>query len=151
SPLREQILRTLLDILRRSLAVKVDALDTQKQLDLVEQTKPRLLEGTVWYIEDPRELVKSVVAYPRAKRGNDRREDRTGPSGGSSRDQKREVAVLTSGTGSGKSLTYIVPIVDHVLRRGAFHVEATAATSALYAYRLRAAPPRARAPPRTIA
>jgi ATP-dependent helicase YprA (DUF1998 family) len=27
--------------------------------------------------------------------------------------------VLTSGTGSGKSLTYIVPIVDHVLRRGA--------------------------------
>lgn len=26
--------------------------------------------------------------------------------------------VLTSGTGSGKSLTYIVPIVDHVLRRG---------------------------------
>jgi ATP-dependent helicase YprA (DUF1998 family) len=26
--------------------------------------------------------------------------------------------VLTSGTGSGKSLTYIVPIVDHVLKRG---------------------------------
>src|SRR3989441_12639835 len=27
--------------------------------------------------------------------------------------------VLTTGTGSGKSLAYIVPIVDHVLRRGA--------------------------------
>lgn len=27
--------------------------------------------------------------------------------------------VLTSGTGSGKSLTYVIPIVDHVLRRGA--------------------------------
>ncbi len=26
--------------------------------------------------------------------------------------------VLTTGTGSGKSLTYIIPIVDHVLRRG---------------------------------
>lgn len=26
--------------------------------------------------------------------------------------------VLTSGTGSGKSLAYLVPIVDHVLRRG---------------------------------
>src|SRR5213078_5007816 len=26
--------------------------------------------------------------------------------------------VLTSGTGSGKSLAYIVPIVNHVLRRG---------------------------------
>ena len=29
--------------------------------------------------------------------------------------------VLTSGTGSGKSLTYIIPIVDHVLRRGSGH------------------------------
>ena len=26
--------------------------------------------------------------------------------------------VLTTGTGSGKSLTYIVPIVDHILRNG---------------------------------
>jgi ATP-dependent helicase YprA (DUF1998 family) len=26
--------------------------------------------------------------------------------------------VLTTGTGSGKSLAYIIPIVDHVLRRG---------------------------------
>src|SRR2546430_3181114 len=26
--------------------------------------------------------------------------------------------VLTTGTGSGKNLSYIVPIVDHVLRRG---------------------------------
>ena len=29
--------------------------------------------------------------------------------------------VLTTGTGSGKSLAYIVPIVDHVLRRGTGH------------------------------
>jgi len=29
--------------------------------------------------------------------------------------------VLTTGTGSGKSLAYIVPIVDHVLRRGSGH------------------------------
>ena len=35
-----------------------------KQLDLVEQTKPRLLEDTVWYLEDEKELTKSVVAYP---------------------------------------------------------------------------------------
>ena len=34
-------------------------------------------------------------------------------------DQKENKSyVLTSGTGSGKSLTYIVPIVDHVLRHG---------------------------------
>ncbi|MCC6697944.1 MAG: DEAD/DEAH box helicase [Candidatus Hydrogenedentes bacterium] len=70
--LREEILRTLLDVLRRALAVKVDVLDPQKQLDLVEQTNPRLLEGTVWYLDDPRELVKSMVAYPRPKQRTDR-------------------------------------------------------------------------------
>jgi ATP-dependent helicase YprA (DUF1998 family) len=90
--LREELLRTLLDVLRRSLAVKVDVLDPQKQLDLVEQTKPRLLEDTVWYLEDARELVKSVVAYPRPKR----REDRTGffvsSYGGYGRYLKRSLA-----------------------------------------------------------
>lgn len=70
--LREELTRTLLDVLRRSLAVKVDVLDPQKQLDLVEQTKPRLLEDTVWYLEDARELVNSVVAYPRPRRQDER-------------------------------------------------------------------------------
>ena len=64
---REQILRTLLDVLRRGLAVKVDVLDPQRQLDLVEQTNPRLREGTIWYLEDSGELVKAMVAYPRPK------------------------------------------------------------------------------------
>ncbi|MDX9980541.1 MAG: DEAD/DEAH box helicase, partial [Lentisphaeria bacterium] len=72
--LREEAVRTFLDVLRRALAVKVDVLDPQRQRDLVDQTSPRLLDGTVWYLEDPQELVKSVVAYPRPKR----REDRTG-------------------------------------------------------------------------
>ncbi|MCX6354171.1 MAG: DEAD/DEAH box helicase [Candidatus Aureabacteria bacterium] len=70
--LREEIIRIMLDVLRRSLAVKVDVLDHQKQRDLVEQTNPRLLEGTVWYLDDPLELVKSVVAYPRPKQRGDR-------------------------------------------------------------------------------
>ena len=71
---RDEIVRTLLDVMRRALAIKVDVLDPQKQLDLVEQTKPRLLEGTVWYLDDPRELTKAEVAYPRPRR----REDRSG-------------------------------------------------------------------------
>jgi ATP-dependent helicase YprA (DUF1998 family) len=70
--LREEVLRTLLDVLRRELAVKIDVLDPQKQLDLVDQTKPRLLEDTVWYLEDVRDLEKSVVAYPRPKQQKDR-------------------------------------------------------------------------------
>ncbi|MBL8199863.1 MAG: DEAD/DEAH box helicase [Chromatiales bacterium] len=71
---REEVLRTLLDVLRRALALKVDVLDPQKQLDLVEQTKQRLLEDTVWHLEDARELTKAVVAFPRPKT----RQDRTG-------------------------------------------------------------------------
>ncbi|MFH1219111.1 MAG: DEAD/DEAH box helicase [Candidatus Eisenbacteria bacterium] len=70
--LRKELLRTLLDVLRRALAVKVDALDPQKQLDLVEKTKPRLQEGTVWYLEDAQELEKSAIAYPRPKQRQDR-------------------------------------------------------------------------------
>ena len=70
--LREEVLRTLLDVLRRSLAVKVDVLDPQKQLDVVEQTTPRLMQDTVWYLEDARELAKAVVAYPRPRKPQDR-------------------------------------------------------------------------------
>ncbi|MCL4502400.1 MAG: DEAD/DEAH box helicase [Deltaproteobacteria bacterium] len=66
--LREELLVTFLDVLRRSLAIKVDVLDPKKQLDLIEQTKPRLLEDTVWYLGDTRELEKSVIAYPRPQR-----------------------------------------------------------------------------------
>ena len=69
---RQEIVRTLLDVLRRALAVKVDVLDSQKQHDLVEQTKPRLLEGTVWHLDDERELTQSVVAWPRSRRRGER-------------------------------------------------------------------------------
>ena len=66
--LRGEVARTLVDAMRRALAVKVDVLDPKKQHDLVEQTKPRLLEGTVWYLDDERELTSSVVAWPRSRR-----------------------------------------------------------------------------------
>lgn len=75
--LREELLLTLLTYMRRSLAINADSLNPCKQFDLIEQTKPRLLEGTVWCLEDLRELVKSTVAYPRAQRKN-RREDIAG-------------------------------------------------------------------------
>ncbi len=70
--LRAEILLTMLDVLRRALAIKVDVLDPQKQRDLIEQTNPRLLEGTVWYLDDTRELARAEVAYPRAGRRRDR-------------------------------------------------------------------------------
>ena len=70
--LREQFVRTLLDLLRRQLAVKVDVLDPSKQHDLVQQTRPRLLEGTAWYLGDEKELTKAVVAWPRSRRRGER-------------------------------------------------------------------------------
>src|SRR5439155_368769 len=66
--LRGELVTTLLDVLRRNLAIKVDVLDPLKQRDLVDQTQPRLLDGTVWYLDELRELVQSDVAYPRPKR-----------------------------------------------------------------------------------
>jgi ATP-dependent helicase YprA (DUF1998 family) len=72
SELREELVTTLLDVMRRQLAVKVDVLDPRKQLDLVEQTKARLLEDTVWYLEDVRDLQRSDIAYPRKKAPADR-------------------------------------------------------------------------------
>ena len=76
--LREEILRTLLEVLRRQLAIKVNVLDSGKQPELVKQTNPRLLEGTVWCLGETNELAKSTVAYPRARRSKDLREDKTG-------------------------------------------------------------------------
>ena len=70
--LREQFVRILLDLLRRQLAVKVDVLDPSKQHDLVQQTRPRLLDGTTWYLDDEKELTKAVVAWPRSRRRGER-------------------------------------------------------------------------------
>ena len=101
--LREQVLRTLLDVLRKSLALKVDTLDPNKQLDLVEQTKPRLLEDTVWYLEDTRELVRAEVAYPRPKGSNERNGLFVSSFGGFGRYLKRTLAKhLPSGTPWGR-------------------------------------------------
>ena len=72
SAVREALLRTLLDVLRHGLAVKVDVLDGAKQRDWVEKTKPRLREDTVWYLEDSRELIKATVAYPQQGQRDDR-------------------------------------------------------------------------------
>lgn len=67
---RVEIVRTLLDVLRKNLAVKVDALNPAKQLDLILQTKPRLVEGSMWHLDDVRDLEKSQVAFPRTQAGN---------------------------------------------------------------------------------
>ena len=100
--LLEELLRTLLDVLRRSLAVKVDVLDPEKQYDLVTQTQPRLLEGTVWYLEDVRELVHSAVAFPRSKQQQDRPGLFLSSYGGYGRYLKRALAPHLAGQPFGR-------------------------------------------------
>lgn len=65
--LRSEIIKTLLDFLRRSLAISVDVLNPRNKRDLLDQTTTRLDENTVWYLEDIKELVSFTVAYPHRK------------------------------------------------------------------------------------
>lgn len=66
---RDEILRTMLDVLRRNLAIKVDVLDPAGRQDLIDQTINRLLDTSPWYLDEPSEMVSSQVAYPRARQG----------------------------------------------------------------------------------
>ena len=69
---REEILRTLLDVLRRGLAIKVDVLQRAEQQQLIDETNPRLAEHTVWYIRDGKDLSFAEVAFPRSRNRSDR-------------------------------------------------------------------------------
>ena len=89
---RTELVRTLLDVMRRALALKVDVLDPQKQHELVMQTQPRMLEGTVWYLEDERELTRATVAYPRPRRQGDRNDFFVSSYGSYGRYLKRTLA-----------------------------------------------------------
>jgi len=68
---RRDIVVTLLHALRRNLVLKVDVLDRNRQQELATDTRARLLEGTVWHLDDPKQLASAEVAYPRAKRGQE--------------------------------------------------------------------------------
>ncbi len=62
---REHIIRVLLDHLRRSLIIKEDALTSSYQERISEQSRQRLCEP--WVINDPKDLVRSGVAWPRSR------------------------------------------------------------------------------------
>jgi len=70
---RTHIIRILLDHLRRSLAVKEDSLNLNYQERISEQSRQRLREP--WVIEDVGEMIRSGVAWPRARMDREREED----------------------------------------------------------------------------
>jgi ATP-dependent helicase YprA (DUF1998 family) len=66
---REHVIRVLLDHLRRSLAIKEDALTTAGQEKISEQSKQRLCDP--WVIEDSRDMVRAAIAWPRSEVADD--------------------------------------------------------------------------------
>jgi superfamily II DNA/RNA helicase/very-short-patch-repair endonuclease len=67
---REEIARTLLDYLRRELAIKVDVLDLERQEGLKRRSSQRLVSP--WAIDENETLTSSTVAYPRSRSKSDR-------------------------------------------------------------------------------
>lgn len=70
---RKNVIRILLDHLRRSLAVKEDSLNSNYQDRICEQTRQRLRDP--WVVEDARDMVKGAVAWPRVKMERDYPDD----------------------------------------------------------------------------
>lgn len=70
---RATIIRVLLDHMRRSLAIKEDALDPNYQDRISEQSRQRLCDP--WVIEDARDVVRAGVAWPRSRGDRERAED----------------------------------------------------------------------------
>lgn len=68
---RERVARTLLDYMRRELAIKVDALDRDRQEGLKQRSSQRLA-GT-WAIDELDNLLYSAVLFPRSRTIDDDR------------------------------------------------------------------------------
>lgn len=62
---REHLVLVLLSHLRRSLIIKEDSLASNYQERISEQSRQRLCEP--WVIDDPKDMIKSGVAWPRSK------------------------------------------------------------------------------------
>jgi len=66
---RETICKTLLDFLRRSLAIRVACLDPEAQEQIKSRSRQKLLE--LWGLDDGERLEVGRVAFPRGRRNKD--------------------------------------------------------------------------------
>ncbi|RIK52136.1 MAG: hypothetical protein DCC57_10250 [Chloroflexi bacterium] len=72
-PIRTQVAKTLLDFLRRELAVKVDYLDETYQEQIRQRSSQKLTEP--WAIDEGEVLAHAAIAFPRGRTGNEYREN----------------------------------------------------------------------------
>lgn len=68
---RQNVLNTLLDHLRRSLAIKEDSLNSTQQEKIAQQSSQRLCDP--WVIEETGDMTKATVAWPRSQIKGERR------------------------------------------------------------------------------
>ena len=68
---REHIARTLLDYMRRELAIRVDYLDSEKQERIRQLSSQYLREP--WGIDEDENMIRSTIVFPRGRRKDDYR------------------------------------------------------------------------------
>ena len=68
---RDKIARILLDLLRRSLAIKVEYLNAPDQERIQQLSSQKLIEP--WSIDENEHMVTAGIAYPRPRQGGDER------------------------------------------------------------------------------
>ena len=66
---RMSVAKTLLDFMRRELAIKVDYLSHGTQERIQQQSNQRLIQP--WALDDPEVFERASVLYPRGSRGRD--------------------------------------------------------------------------------
>lgn len=72
---RRRIITVLLDHLRRNLIIKEDALTPIHQERISEQSRQRLKELSPWRIDDPDNMVRAGIVWPRSRPTRSRSED----------------------------------------------------------------------------
>ncbi|XAM01600.1 DEAD/DEAH box helicase [Phycisphaeraceae bacterium D3-23] len=64
---RKRIITVLLDHLRRNLIIKEDSLTPIHQERISEQSRQRLKEQSPWRVDDPNNMVRAGIAWPRSR------------------------------------------------------------------------------------
>ena len=130
--------RTLLDVLRRELAIKVDYLRSDYQDQLKQRSSQRLKEP--WSIDEDEQMDRATLAYPRQREDNDNpfRESLTfvGPRSAFGQFLKREANRLLPGVAiPGDHLTVIIRQLFELLRIAGL-LEVRESSSEIYGYQV---------------
>ena len=115
--LREKLLRTLLDFMRRKMCIKASFLTYDEQQELLRAVQSQISEDTAWYFERQKDMVVSQVLYPRSrpKQAYDRNGEFQSARGAYGKFLKRELKAHNAGGGDIK-LADIEVVLNYIVR-----------------------------------